>query len=446
MKVRYTIFIVAVLLFFSPRLPIHALYVESDSEGFVLDLPIGWEEAGEASDSEGMDSVDMQAAEDLLPDGVSGDDITSRGFVRDDLEAWLFTASKDALDPDTLMDAVAEAVAADGDAAYFQYNGNDAFFADVTRENGHSGYMMSIEFSGNAGVLFVTAPEDQRDGADQELLSVADAFAPRRPTAGPVSSFFEGDNRARESVDIRFPGPDARDDYPSGEVEFATGQMAADTGEMLVSREAGILAEYEFEESSAGDGSQLAPAGDEDPEWIRAWRRYFRLIYRDSYQRIENLSDDIEAYIEDNDVPEAARADLVLSWLQAFEFHQVDNAGRFQPPVASLLSANGDCDSLAMIYAIILDHLGIEAQMLVSVEHGHGVAIVSADDADPGQGDAQGSPQGVETSGEATQTQFELEGETYLPAEMTTAWPLGEIAGDQVDASGWYLMPVSGLQ
>ncbi|MFW5994536.1 MAG: hypothetical protein ACOCRN_00350, partial [Spirochaetia bacterium] len=135
-----------------------------------------------------------------------------------------------------------------------------------------------------------------------------------------------------------------------------------------------------------------------------------------------------------------AKADLVLSWLQAFEFRQSPNPGLFQPPVESLTTVSGDCDSLALIYTIVLSHLGIDARILVSVEHAHAVALVRAAEASKGEGEARGDAQGVATDGQTESHRFVIDGEEFYPAEMTASWPLSVIASEQTEAEDWHLV------
>ena len=60
----------------------------------------------------------------------------------------------------------------------------------------------------------------------------------------------------------------------------------ADAAQTLIEREARVLSAYapdEAESPRIGDG----PA----PPWAVAWRRYFRMIYRDSFSRLEPVAE-----------------------------------------------------------------------------------------------------------------------------------------------------------
>lgn len=420
---RRSVFTLIAAILLAP-LPAGALYFEYPDAELVLDLPIGWQ-LSESSD------------------GGSVADSAWR-FERGDIRAELFVSRADGVSIDEAIDRAATELGAAGDVAVFDYAGEEAFFSDVELDGGRSGYLMTVEVDGRIAVLFVTAPQEVRPNTEEELLSVADSLFPVEPVQGPVSVFFEGTVSDTEEIEIGFPGPHGRG-LPEDEasVTFAAGPDAVETGNVLISREATILERYEFRDFSRGEGSTLAPAGEADPQWLRAWRRYFRLIYRDSHPRVEQLAEEIDALFDSNGIAGRERADVLLSWLQAFEFRQAPNPGLFQTTAESLMSASGDCDSLAVIYVALLDHLGIDARLLVSTEYGHAIAIVDSADGRGGDGETNGEPKGTASPAGSPETgRFELEGQEFLPAEMTAAWPLGTIAAGHADAAGWHVVDV----
>ncbi len=419
MRRRSVCALIAIILL--APIPAAALYFEYPDADLVLDLPIGWQLSESSNGGAAADSAWL--------------------FERGDVRAELFVSRSDGVTIDEALDGAAESVGAAGDVAVFDYAGEEAFFSDVELRGNRSGYLMAIEVDGRIAVLFVTAPSQTRLDAEEELLSVADSLVPVEPLPGPVSVFFEGSVFDTEDAEISFPGPNARGLSGETSVTFSAGPNAVETGDIQISREATILERYEFTEFSRGEARSLAPASEEDPQWLRAWRRYFRLIYRDSYTRLDQLADEIDSLLESNGIAEPERADVVLSWLQSFEFRQAQNPGLFQTATESLMTASGDCDSLAVIYVALLDHLGIDAQLLVSTEHGHAIAIVDSDDAASGDGEMNGEPKGTASpAGSPERGRFEIEGREFLPAEMTAAWPLGKIAAGHVDAAGWHVV------
>lgn len=419
MRRRSVCTLIAIILL--APVPAAALYFEYPDADLVLDLPIGWRLSESSNGGAAADSAWL--------------------FEHGDVRAELFVSRSAGATIDEALDGAAESVGAAGDVAVFDYAGEEAFFSDVELSGDRSGYLMAIEVDGRIAVLFVTAPSHARLDAEEELLSVADSLVPVEPLPGPVSVFFEGTVFDEEDVEIPFPGPNGRGLSGEIPVTFSAGPNAVETGHILVSREATILERYEFTEFSNGDGRSLAPSSEQDPKWLRAWRRYFRRIYRDSYLRVERLADEIDSLFDSNGTAEEERADVVLSWLQSFEFRQAQNPGLFQTTAESLMTASGDCDSLAVIYVALLDHLGIEAQLLVSTEHGHAIAIVDSGDAASGNGEISGEPKGTASpAGSPEGGRFEIEGREFLPAEMTATWPLGKIAAGHADAAGWHVV------
>ncbi len=417
---RRSVFIICAIVLLAPVYAA-AYYFEYPDADLVLDLPIGWQLTESSNGGAAADSAWL--------------------FEYGDLRAELYVSRAEGVSIDEALDGAANEVDAAGDVAVFDYAGEEAFFSDVELSGNRSGYLMTIEVDGRIAVLFVSAPEDDRLDAEEQLLSVADSLVPVEPLPGPVSVFFEGTVFDTEDVAIPFPGSNARGLPEETSVTFSAGANAAETGNILISREATILERYEFSDFARGEEATLAPASEEDPKWLRAWRRYFRVIYRDSYARLAGLADEIDSLFESNGIAESERADVVLSWLQSFEFTQAQNPALFQPVVESLMSASGDCDSLAVIYVALLDHLGIDAQMMVSTEHSHAIAIVGSDDAENGDGEVDGEPKGTASpAGAPERSRFELEGREFLPAEMTAAWPLGKIAADHADAAGWHVV------
>ncbi|MFW6252696.1 MAG: hypothetical protein ACOC4F_02085 [bacterium] len=440
----------------------HALYVHDANLRYLFDLPVGWEEVA----PEELDSIGstLPAAHfqwrgfrgPLSPDGASpdGEALLLPGTAAPEVRADRWSSDTDIPDLDLLVEEAAEVTDATGEAAVFEYYENEALFAEVGLERSdRSGYILALDLAEVMAVVVVSAPTSQARSAQDLLLSVVDALGPEEPMPGPVAMFFESDSGGQEwpEVTIRFPGPSLRFGYPEERVVFRATPGSAETGDLLVGREARLLAGYEF----AGPGESRVPAAPAGatadpneaarhaPEWLSAWRRYFRLLYRDTYPRLSDLAGQIEEYAQANRVSDDELPDVVLSWLQAFEFRQAVNAGLFQPPVVCLLTASGDCDSLGMTYVALLHHLGYDAGLFVSIEHGHALVGVDSARSIPGPGDASGSPEGVRTSGRTESgVEFEVDERMYRMAELTTSWPLGSVARDHIDQADWHYVPL----
>lgn len=449
----HVLFAILFLVLWTP--PAAALFVHDSDLGYVLDLPVGWEEVSPSR----LDSVATRSGSPFFElRGFSGPLApgTSQGNAEAVLlllpdsaqrsaRAELWSDGADIPLIDLLAEEAAEVTDAEGEAAVFEFEGQEALFAEVALvRSRRRGYLLALELQEVTAVVIASASEDRAGQARDLLLSVLDALGPDEPVPGPVGIFFEGDadNVEWPEVAIRFPGPAVRFQYPEERVVFRSTPGAPEAGDLLVGREARLLAGYQF----AGPGeSRLRPdeAAQHAPAWLSAWRRYFRLIYRDTSPRLADIAAQIEEYVAAYGVPDDHVPDLVLSWLQAFEFRQAVNAGLFQPPVICLLSASGDCDSLGMTYVVILHHLGYDAGLFVSIEHGHALAGVDVRRSAPGPGTASGSPEGVRTSGRTqAEVRFRVDGREYYMAELTTGWPLGSVAREHIDQDDWHYVPL----
>lgn len=147
--------------------------------------------------------------------------------------------------------------------------------------------------------------------------------------------------------------------------------------------------------------------------WRPAWARAYRMIYRESAASLDELASRIDPLLPD-DPTEAARS--LLSWVQGFHYERDQQGSDFVAPLDSAYEGRGDCDSRAMIMAIILERRGVDTVLMVSRDYSH--ALLGLDVPGGGQ-------------------RFPFEGKQYLVAETTAKVGLGMIAADQADWSKW---------
>ena len=88
----------------------------------------------------------------------------------------------------------------------------------------------------------------------------------------------------------------------------------------------------------------------------------------------------------------------------------------FPPPLTALKDYSADCDSLGIMYIILLKRLGIDAVLMVSSEYSHSMAAVDI----PGNG-----------------ARFPFNGKKYLVAELTKDVPIGQINARMADPAKW---------
>jgi len=147
---------------------------------------------------------------------------------------------------------------------------------------------------------------------------------------------------------------------------------------------------------------------------IPAWQRYYRMIYRDAWARIEKPS-----FLAQNTFPSEAGAltSGILSWTQSFEYERDPNGSDFLNIPDAFTTRKGDCDSRALLMVIMLNQMGVDAVLLVSPEYSHAVAAVDC----PGDG-----------------ARFPVGDKKYLICDTTAKVAKGLIAQDMADQSKWF--------
>lgn len=155
----------------------------------------------------------------------------------------------------------------------------------------------------------------------------------------------------------------------------------------------------------------------QSPLWQKAWQRFYRMIYRDSFDRLKKPAFDICNALapECEDATEIAQK--LLTWVQGFKYERKQDSTDFTSLPAVLLGNGSDCDSRSLLVALLLRSMNEDAIMFVSAVYSHAVAgFVSTH---PGFG-------------------FTVDGKTYLTGETTVqglTW--GKIAQEQADQNAW---------
>lgn len=162
------------------------------------------------------------------------------------------------------------------------------------------------------------------------------------------------------------------------------------------------------------------------PTWKEAWERYYRMIYRDSFGRLSNVCSDIHdklypiAKKQNPQNPDIAYAQLLLSWVQTFEYRRADDPKKsdFTALPCALCGTGNDCDSRSLLICTLLKSCGIECLLLISPEYSHALAAAQIDA--PGQ-------------------QYELKEKNlnFIMGETTAKVTWGMIPKEMADKSKW---------
>ncbi|MDR1899747.1 MAG: hypothetical protein LBQ55_07060 [Treponema sp.] len=398
----------------------------SPAWGFRLDLPEGYE----YREGDGRNTFSFRS-----PEGAVFDLAVYQGRY----------ASVEAL-----VNETARRIGSEGDVSYFDYHGKKAA-------------LMELEFAGNEGwglAVELAAPAEGQGGAGSRPGAPPDTppDTPQGPSKGPPQLLALAynprgktellalhlsclDSIAPTGAERLKSGPVTEFGYPRGalkktplaglELEALIAEHDAEGARALVTREFGILRRHLF-----------------TPDWQEAWVRFYRMIYRDSWERLADAAFQLERYWNGEPGPAAggvtsagtaglagsataagtAGAGLAdgersrelarkaLRWVQGFEYERDLMGSDFVDLVSAVTEGRGDCDSRAMLWAIVLAQANIPSSIMVSREYSHAMGLADI----PGAG-----------------ARFEAGGKQWLVAETTAAVDIGLIGSGVSDIAGW---------
>ena len=353
-------------------LSLDASPLHSAAWGFRLDLPEGYEYI----DGNNQDRYSFQG-----PNKAMFDVVVYNGVYPD---------------VEQMANDVSRRLGSSGEIALFEYEGKPAVLMDL-HFRGFSGWGVCVELA-------------KRDAAAKTPLLCALAYS---PSAGADMDLFHIsalDSIAPSDLEARRPGPVMEFSYPRGEaVETqikGTGFSAlirdndAEAAQALVDREFNLLRHYENADS-----------------WQQAWIRYYRTIYRDSWDRVAAALFRLEReWNSGQDLDERAFAEKALAFVQGFTYDRDLEGSDFVNLVTAISEGRGDCDSRAMLLAMILEQADIPAAMMVSRAHSHAMGLADV----PGGG-----------------ARFETGGKKWLVAETTDKVGIGLISAGMSDIASW---------
>lgn len=184
------------------------------------------------------------------------------------------------------------------------------------------------------------------------------------------------------------------------------------------------------------------------PNWKEAWQRYYRIVFKDSYTRLDECAMDIyntlypRAVLKSGNTNTTSNEDAtsnmqnrdtsaliviaqeLLSWTQSFEYSRESDNADFSALSAILKGTGSDCDSRSLLLCVLLEHMSLKTELFVSMEYSHAVLGVALNS-------AQINIQGI---GNASIT---VDGIKYFIGETTAKVKLGNIAQSQTDISKW---------
>jgi hypothetical protein len=353
-------------LFFVPAfLPASSLY--SPTWGFFLDLPEGYS----YTEGNNVDRYSFSGPQGARFDMVVYDNVYS--------------------DVGQLSSDVKRRLGSRGEIAFFEYGEKTAALMEL-RFGDLSGWGLCLELegdNGNAPLLLALSYAPEKPNMDLFHLSALDSLIPserEKSLPGPIMEF-------------TFPrGGSVQASIAGTALKATIREHDAEAAQALIEREFALMLHYQSARN-----------------WQEAMIRYYRMIYRDSWGRIAEA---VSLMGKAGNDPAAKRAfaEKTLAWVQDFKYERDLSGSDFVNLVSALTDGRGDCDSRAMLWALVLMRSDIPAAMMVSREHSHAMGL-----ADISGGGAR----------------FESEGVKWLVAETTKKIDIGLISQDMSDPKSW---------
>ena len=294
------------------------------------------------------------------------------------------------------------------DIDQFTWNGSKCAIADfsMTLDQDYAGWAVSAPLQ-NPGAflnLICYAPKDKRPVCNQFIMSLLNSLCTNQEyysTPGIIVTY-AFPKEGKKDVNLNIAGQRIHTNLDKSDLEGAN---------FLIDMEFSVLTLYA-----------------NHPLKQKAWERYYRLIYRDSFGRLENCISDVLdvlvplAMIKSPQNQDLFIAQTLLSWVQDFDYKR-NNASKsssdFTSLPATICGEGNDCDSRSLLICMFMRSMGYESLLLVSPEFLHALASVEMDA--PGQ-------------------KYVLEGSEreFLIGETTAKVTWGMIAQDFADRSKWF--------
>jgi hypothetical protein len=375
------------LIFIINILPLFAEPLNSPTWGFRIDLPPDYQYSG--------------------GDGKSHFSFTSPAGLSFDLAVYQGNYTS----VEAMASDVGRRLGNKGENSSFEYRGKKAVmmqldFTDNANKNSRkTGWGLSIEMA---------KPETEGEASRSPPLLLALSYGPEGDQSLELLKLSVLDSLSPSTAESRYPGPVSDFSYPRGEkvmkalagtyLDAQFGENDAEAAQALVDREFAVLKRY-------------AASG----QWQEAWIRFYRAIYRDSWERLIDASFQLErlwnvsSTEDDIDVQNRDFAGLALEWVQSFIYERDLMGSDFVNLVTAVQEGRGDCDSRAMLWSIIMAQGCIPAGIMVSRDYSHAMGLA----------DLKGP--GARFPG----------GKSYMVAETTTHVSIGMIAQEQSDIAQW---------
>jgi hypothetical protein len=305
------------------------------------------------------------------------------------------------------------------------YPSVEAMAADITRRLRNEGEQESFIYRRKNAVLmelrftvagarnngWALCMELDNAGKATKPLLLALAYGPEARDELQLLHFSALDSIAPSVADLHAPGPITEYVYPRGALR--TRPLAGLDAEALVYENDAVAAQALIDREF-----EVLRRYASSPHSKEAQLRFYRMIYRDSFDRIANIAFSLE---REWDIPALAKRDLagkVLAWVQSFTYERDLSGSDFVNLVSAALDGRGDCDSRAMLWAIVMVQANIPASIMISTHYSHAMGL-------------------ADLTGNGARFQLSAN-QNWLVAETTAKVGLGLIGKDVSDPKYWW--------
>lgn len=285
------------------------------------------------------------------------------------------------------------------------------FSSNKLLDENAKGWAVSIPLPQKRGYLTVLAYTQEKFETDMQQLLISildsvmiDAGSFREP--GIITSTFFPRNKAKQ-ITLEINGNKIQTQIDSDDAE---------ANQFVIDREFAVFKFY---------------AENNLPEVFDAWTRFYRLIARDTMERVKRPAFDIYSALwtsaeqTDSSNPSCALSQFLLAWAQNLTYARKSSSpdkADIESIPAILEGGTSDCDGRSVLLMCILKNCGIDSCFFVSAEYSHALLGVYFPDK---QGQTISVP-------EANGTKEYLVGETT--AKGVT---LGMMPSEMQDRSKW---------
>ena len=298
-----------------------------------------------------------------------------------------------------MFDELTPSLNATGDCVKFEYLDRECAIGEINLKVGNiqfKGWLLLINGEDYDYYLLSFSSLENYEGSINEIQSVIDSFAllgEGELSSGPITTFLNASpTRVKSSHEILFFSQTLKVELY--EYDYSTAQS-------VIEREADIMGNY----------------SNSPKEFYNAWRRYYKVLYRDNYKRLDPLYSALKPYFPKGKYSDYELTELLMFWIQGFKYGRtLEQKSDLINPLEAAVKGIGDCDTRSLILGILLSKFNIDSLLLTSEKLKHAVVAVRCD----GEG-----------------VKFKNDGIDYLFVELTSKSLIGEIDESRAEPELW---------